>query len=118
MEDIYRRFPSAALKIFKILDNQSLVRARKTNQSIKDFLGNERLFYLRIINSFEGNFVQFEYAWKKVVHKISVEMTKELALKVKEFFAYKSKRYEKQWHPLHIAAERGHMQLCINTRRS
>ena len=75
MEDICKRFPSVALRIFKSLDNQSLARARKTNQSIKNFLGNERLLYLRIINTFEGNFVQFEYAWKKVVNKSSVKMT-------------------------------------------
>ena len=113
MEYLCKRFPLLAVKVFKNFDDQSLVATRKMNQIIKEYLVNEKIIFLRIICKFNGNFVEFKESWRMVVKKASLETIKPLASLVQDFFAYQSNRYTRQWHPLHITAERGHIELCI-----
>ena len=112
MEDLSIRASSIATKIFNFLDEKSLVQSRGINRNIKHFLNNERFFFLRIINNYKGNFVEFEESWKKILHKSPLGFVKELALITQQFFLRRSKRLEEQWHPLHIAAESGSLQIC------
>ena len=117
MEDLCKRFPSVAEKIFRMIDNQSLVKTRKTNENIKNFLDNERFYFCRIIKQYKENFLQFEESWKRIVNKSSAAIMKELSLDTQMFFDRKSSlRNPKQWHPLHIAAECGNLNLCIKIR--
>ena len=113
MEDLCERFPLIAVKVFNILDDQSLVKTRIMNQDIKSFLDNKRFYFLRILASFKGNFVEFRESWRKVVEKASFETIKELTFLTQEFFEHNPKRYTMQLHALHIAAERGHLQFCV-----
>ena len=112
MEYLSITIPSIATKIFNFLDDQSLVKSRGINKNVKNFLDNERFFFLRIINNYKGNLVEFEESWRKIVPKSSLGFVKELALITQRFFLRRSKRLEEQWHPLHIAAESGNLQLC------
>ena len=104
-----------------MIDSQSLVKTRKTNECVKNFLDNERFYFCRIISKYKGNFFQFEDSWKRIVKKSSASIIKELALDVQMFFDRKPslrnpKQRPKQWHPLQIAAECGNLHLCIKIR--
>ena len=112
MKDLSGRVPSIAKKIFNFLDKQSLVKCKGIDKNIKRFLDNERFFFLRIINNYKGNFVEFEESWKKILHKSQLGFVKELAFVTQQFFLRRSKRLEEQWHPLLIAAESGNLELC------
>ena len=94
MEDLSVRVPSIAKKIFNFLDKQSLVKCKGIDKNIKRFLDNERFFFLRIINNYKGNFVEFEESWKKILHKSPLVVAKELALITQQFFLRRSKRLE------------------------
>jgi hypothetical protein len=51
-------------------------------------------------------------SWLKVINKTPVEIVKELALAVDQFFMAKETRSEKQWHPLSICPAQGSFLLC------
>ena len=52
MEDICKRLPSFATKIFERLTDQDLIRCNETSKEMDTFLNEERFFLLRIINAF------------------------------------------------------------------
>ena len=86
------KVPIVAVKIFDYLDNENLVKCRKFDKKIKHFLDKEKFLYLRIIDNFKGNFVEFEDSSKKVreiFNNSTLEMVKEFAQLIQEFFALK-----------------------------
>ena len=122
MEQLALRFPHLASNIFEQLDNQSLVNCKETSQKLDNFFGNEKLFWLRIIYKYRGNFVLFKTAWKKTLKKSPIIHVKELALATHKFFIKFARSIctcnrqvasiiTKQWHPLHIAAEQDLLEL-------
>ena len=111
MEQLALRFPHLASNIFKQLDNQSLVNCKETSQRLENFYGNEKFFWLRIIHTYKGNFVQFKETWNKTLKKSPIIHVKELALATHNFFMKYSSRFAKQWHPLHITADQGLCEL-------
>ena len=112
MEYQCNRFPLIAVKIFRNLDDQSLVRCKKISTTIKRFLENDRFIYLRVMKKFKENLCQFEESWKIIAQNSPIAIVKEITQLVSKFFAHKSKRHSKHWHPLHIVAESGNLQLC------
>ena len=111
MEQLSLRFPHLASNIFEHLDTQSLVNCRETSQILDNLYGNEKLFWLRIIHKYKGNFVQFKETWNKTLKKTPIIHVKKLALATHIFFDKNYSRFAKQWHPLHIAAEQGLCEL-------
>ena len=75
---------------------------------IAESLVNQRFYWIRIIKNYTKNFKGFEESWKEVINKTQVDILKQLALAVEQF--YQSYSY---WEisPLHIAAEKGSLQL-------
>ena len=121
MEDLCQIFPLVSQIVFNNLDDQSLANCKIANRELKEFLEDEKLLSIRIIKKYEKNLEFFSDSWKKAIHNAPKEIVKELATAVQEFFKIRPdlKRFEKQWSPLHIAAERGLLILGQHiTRRT
>ena len=112
MEDHAFRFPHLASNIFDQLDNHSLVNCKEASRKLDNFFGSEKFFWLRIIHKYRGNFVEFKATWNKTLKKSPAILVKELTLATHNFFEKYSHRFAKQWHPLHIAAEQGLLEVC------
>ena len=109
MDMLCKRFPLVKKRILNNLDDQSLTRSKEANREIAEFLDNGRFYWIRIIKKYAGNFEGFEESWKEVIPRTPLDIVKQLALAVEEFF----KSYSfKQVAPLHIVAEKGTLQLC------
>ena len=115
MEELGRRFPLISQIILNNVDDYSLANFRKASRENTSFLDSERFYWIRNIKKYSANFEEFQDSWKKIINRTSVEFLKELAIDVHSFFkglSRPSKRYEGQWHPLLIGAERGSLPLC------
>ena len=112
MEYQCKRFPLIAVKIFRNLDDESLVSCKEISTTIKTFLENDRIIYLRIIRKYKENLCQFEESWKMIVQNSQIATFREITRLIPKFFDHKSKRKLKQWHPLHISTFSGNLQLC------
>ena len=109
MGTLCRRFPLASQMVFNHLDDQSLAQSKEASKKMAEFLDNERFYWIRIIKKYRGHFEGHEESWKEVVNKIPFDIVRQLAVAVQQFF--KSFSF-KQIAPLHIAAEKGSLQLC------
>ena len=108
MEEIFMRFPRVSQRILNNLDNQSLIRSKEVSRVIAEYVENEKFYWIRIIKKYAGNFEGFEESWKEVIRRTPLDIVKQLALTVEEFF----KSYtDKKVAPLHIVAEKGTFQL-------
>ena len=117
MEDLCKRFPVLAKKLLQNLDDQSLVIFKETSRDINSVSTNERAYWLRIIQKYSGNLLEFQNAWKKVLNKIPIEILKQLAAATWEFFKpHENERHiwrtELQYSPLCISADRNLLELC------
>ena len=112
MEDLSRKFPHLATSILDNLDNKNLTNCKKCSRDISQFLNTERFYWLRIIKSYKGNWILFQKSWKQAIDKAPVEILKQLAIAIQQFFTPESSRFEKQWPPFWIAIEAGDFQLC------
>ena len=102
MENLHKQFPSMSLRIFRQLDNQSLVNSMEANKAMRHFFRKEKFYWLRIIKAHKGNFIEYQEAWKKCLEKVPTEFVKEVATAVEKFFQKKEIRFSMQWHPLFI----------------
>ena len=98
--------------ILNNVDNKSLANFRKASRENRNFLDNERFYWIRHINKYSKNLEEFKDSWKKVVNKTPVDFLKNLTFDVQSFLKTTSTRYEAQWHPLFIGAEKGSLLLC------
>ena len=88
MDVIFKRFPAVRRMVLKNLDNQSIVRSVKANRGFAEILVKERLYWIRIIKKYVGNFKGVKESWKEVLHRTPVEVIKELALTVEKLFKF------------------------------
>ena len=98
--------------ILNNVDDISLTKFREASRENSNFLDSERFFWIRNIKKYSTNFEEFQQQWKKVINRTPVDFLKNLAIDVHNFFKGISTRYNKQWHPLFIGAERGSLPLC------
>ena len=115
MEDLCKRFPALAKKLLQNLDDQSLVIFKETSRDIYSVSTNERAYWLRIIQKYSGNLLEFQNSWKKVLNKIPIEILKQLATATWEFFKPhegRIDRSEKQYSPLFISADLNLLEVC------
>ena len=98
--------------ILNNVDDRSLINFKETSRDNDEMLKNERICWIRIMKKYNGNFQEFHESWLNVINKSPVEIVKELALAVYQFFMARETRSEKQWHPLSICPAQGSFQLC------
>ena len=119
MENLRNRFPTLISRILDNVDDESLVIFKETNREIHDFLDKERFYWIRILRRYNGSFVEFWDSWKMVIVRNPVEMVREIAMIVEEFFRFpvpdvgkrRVPRNTRQWAPLHIAAAQGNLSI-------
>ena len=113
IEELCKRFPLLSKMVFEDLDDECLARVQESSKEINSHLQNERFYWIRILKKHNRYFEEFADPWKKVIEKTPVEIVKELAMTVKDYFNDTNNDLEDdQLHPLHIAAGQGHLQLC------
>ena len=111
MENICQRFPYAIELVLDNLDDKNLVNCREASREMSEFLPKGRFYWIRFIKHHSAKFGSFEKSWKQVIDKTSVEVLKELALEVQNFFgrSHKSDGFNitriKKIAQLHIAIE-------------
>ena len=115
MEELSNRFPHLASNILNEINDESLFNCKESSREMNSFIVSEKFFWIRIIQNYRGNFVEFKESWKKTINKSSVDFVMELSQATYRFFTKKSSRFEKQWHPLFIVGDQECLQLfkCI-----
>ena len=108
MEILFRKIPLVRRMILKNLDNQSLTKCIEAKHGFAEFLNNEKFFWIRMINKYTRNFEGVEDAWIEVLHRTPVDIVKQLACTVEEFFDSCS---SKKMSPLQIVAKKGTVHL-------
>ena len=97
--------------VFEELNDESLVKFKESSREINNHLQNERFYWIRIVKKHGEYFEEFADSWKKVICKTPAGAVKELALTVEGYLNFSGfKGY--QLHPIHVAAERGNLNLC------
>ena len=94
MENVCRRFPHLANRIFDQVDDQSLNTCKEINREVLEHLNNEKFFWIRIIKKyqvptrllFRGRLKNFQEVWKPVIEKAPVQIVKQIAIAVSRFF--------------------------------
>ena len=86
MEAIILRFPTVAESIFAELDNGSLTSSKIVTNLWASFITAGKIPWIRMIQKYSGNMVEFFDHWKKTLKKAPVEIVQELALMGKEFY--------------------------------
>ena len=87
MERIFLKIPDLAEKIFKELDNQSLVKCKEIQRSWYNFINEEKVLWFRIIQNCIGNDNEFLQAWRKVLTRAPVDFVTQVALATEQFYA-------------------------------
>ena len=68
-EEFCSRFPERIGEIMSLVDDETLIRSKMASHKIAQLLDKERFFWIRIIITYNGNFIQFNSLWGKVVKK-------------------------------------------------
>ena len=113
IQDLCKRFPLLGEMVFENLDDESLVKVKESSKEKNNHIQNQRFYWIRIIKKHGKYFKEFADSWKKVIDKTPVEIVKELAMTVEDYFNYSLYNDDDyQLHPLHIAAETGEVDTC------
>ena len=109
MEEIFLRFSHLSEKIFKLLDNQNLVKCMKVSRMWCSHLKVQKFVQIRTIKAIVRQFDDVEETWNDVFMNNSTEIIIELQLAVQEF--YKEFEHNPELlnfshglSPIHIAA--------------
>ena len=133
MEKVCQRFPRLiAQKILNYVDDETLINFKEAGRTNAVFLGKERFYWIRIIQSYNGLFGELQEIWNKVVRRTPVEIIKGLAIAVHQFPSVLYRKFqtecvfdgtlqspfdfvqniEKDWHPFFIGATSGSANIC------
>ena len=109
MESIFSKIPDLGEKIFKELDNQSLVKCKEIQRSWYNFMKEEKILWFRMIQNYLGDQNDFLTAWRKVLKQVPVDFVMHVAIATKKFNAiYQLQSYNS---PIHVAASDGNVDL-------
>ena len=111
LEELCLRYPLISDQIWDSLDNQSFIKALESSKEIYLHLKERPLYWKKILRSYNGNFINFQKSWNKVI-KAPVEIVKQLATEAQVYFKRFPMRFEMQDSPFFIAANSGDLYLC------
>ena len=86
MESIFSKIPDLGEKIFKELDNQSLVKCKEVQRSWYNFINEEKFQWLRMIQNYIGDNNEFKTAWRKVLKKAPVDFVTYVAISTQQYY--------------------------------
>ena len=115
MEDTGLRIPHILEQIYDLIDNESLIKCKGASRKMCSIVENfkcGKFLTTRIIQCYFKNPVKFGKDWRIVFQKLPAERLSEFEILVKDFYTAFPSRFEEDWSPLHIAAERGHLDFC------
>ena len=115
MEDICLRLPHILEQINEELDNKSLIKCKGVSRMMCSIIRHQKcgkFVTTRVIQSYIKNPKEFAKDWRIVLQKLSLERLNELSILVKEFYKAVPSRLGGNWSPMHIVAERGHLEFC------
>ena len=112
MEEIIQQFPEVGSDILNHLDDCGLVTFKKVNGIWRNFIDNEKMIWIRMIERFVCKRYTFQEDWKKAVLNTSVHMIRELSIATYRFYDLRKKFKHQIFSPLYIAADQGNLKLC------
>ena len=107
------RFPHVVTEIFKELDDKTLTTCRSASRLCCDYLDNEKLYWVRMIQNYRKNMGISYPHWNQILKNTPVELVKELSVSTRKFYKDDPSRSEYQWSPLQIVAEQGKLELFM-----
>ena len=110
MESIISKIPDLGDKIFMELDNESLVKCKEVQRAWYNFINEEKGLWFKMIQNYIGDVNGFSTAWRKVLRRVPVEFTMQIAIATQQFYA----EYEihSQTSPIHVGvSEYGSLEL-------
>ena len=110
MESIFARIPDLGEKIFKEIDNQSLVKCKEVQSSWYNFINEEKVLWFRMIQNYIGDVHEFSTVWRKVSRRVSVDFVTQIAIATQQFHG--KRKIHSQTSPIHVAvSEYGNLDL-------
>ena len=109
MESIFLKIPDLGEKIFKEIDNQSLVKCKEVQRSWYNFINEEKVLWFRMIQNYIGDDNEFLTAWRKVLWKVPVAFVTQIAIVTQKVNAIH--QIQSDDSPIHVAASDGSVDL-------
>ena len=109
MESIFLKIPDLGEKILKELDNQSLVQSKEVQRSWNNFINEEKVLWIRIIQKCISDVDIYSIAWRKVLTKAPIEFVIHVALATQKYHAKYKTRV--QYSPISVAASDGSLDF-------
>ena len=107
--------PHILEQINEVLDDKSLVKCKGVSRMMSSIIEHQmcgKFVTTRVIQSYFKNPKKFGEDWRIVFKNLSLEKLNELLIMVKDFYKSVPSRLEENWSPMHIVAERGHLNFC------
>ena len=115
MEDIGLRIPHILEQTYDLIDNESLIKCKKASRkmcSIVENLKCGKFLTTRRIQCWFKNSMEFGKDWRILFQKLPAEKLSEFEILVNDFYTAVPSRFDENWSPMHIAAERGDLDFC------
>ena len=112
---MWPRIPHIFEQINELLDNKSLIKCREASRIMCSIIENQKsgkYVTTRMIRSYTNNPEELAEDWRIIFKKLPLKQLKKFGILVTEFYKHAASRFEENWNPLHIAAERGNIDFC------
>ena len=87
MENFFDKFPGLGKGIFDQIDNQNLAKCKEVGEHWYNFINNQKVPWIRMIQKYAKNDIdQMPEMWKTVLDRTPTEIVKELAIAVQLFY--------------------------------
>ena len=115
MEHLWLRIPHICEQINELLDDESLIKYKEVSRVICSIIENQKsgkFLTIRMIQCYVKNPEEYSTDWRIIFQKLPAERLSEFEILVKEFYKAFPSRFENNWSPMHISAERGRLDFC------